>query len=459
MENPFFRNYWSSTHPRYCSPNLRIIPVSHHMKSPSTNVISIPIRFVSEEKRPAAALKIQKCFRGFLIRKNVKKIIEIKKEVDEVEQRISRRKTVDLIRTDAKEQLRVNETLMSLLFRLDSVRGVDSGVRECRKKVIKKAIALQEKMDAIVAGDQAATVVDGVGSNGQILGGDDGVGSSSGTSETFAGDGDRFLDLRESTDSSDRCEATVSQALEIEHPASSLYDSRILCNSNDQTLEIGDSYMIDSVDREQQSEDTIQTLALRVGPEENCDAQVETQDAERETSGSGSVETLQDIYPTPLAGGDVTEETTETEKPKESSEKSHENLIKEGKEGRTEKEVNGMEIQQYETKSEGCVTVDEKENREENVSNRKMMERMIEDNGRLMELMTELFERNAEQSRLMSSLTQMVQQLEKAFMCERLKRKKTRRGRQRAQLRDMIPHLALENRGVRGGNPIEHQNY
>nr|DAD46207.1 TPA_asm: hypothetical protein HUJ06_004437 [Nelumbo nucifera] len=400
MENPFFRNYWSSTHPRYCSPNLRIIPVSHHMKSPSTNVISIPIRFVSEEKRPAAALKIQKCFRGFLIRKNVKKIIEIKKEVDEVEQRISRRKTVDLIRTDAKEQLRVNETLMSLLFRLDSVRGVDSGVRECRKKVIKKAIALQEKMDAIVAGDQAATVVDGVGSNGQILGGDDGVGSSS-----------------------------------------------------------GDSYMIDSVDREQQSEDTIQTLALRVGPEENCDAQVETQDAERETSGSGSVETLQDIYPTPLAGGDVTEETTETEKPKESSEKSHENLIKEGKEGRTEKEVNGMEIQQYETKSEGCVTVDEKENREENVSNRKMMERMIEDNGRLMELMTELFERNAEQSRLMSSLTQMVQQLEKAFMCERLKRKKTRRGRQRAQLRDMIPHLALENRGVRGGNPIEHQNY
>nr|DAD46208.1 TPA_asm: hypothetical protein HUJ06_004438 [Nelumbo nucifera] len=307
---------------------------------------------------------------------------------------------------------------MALLFRLDSVRGVDSGVRECRKKVIRKAIALQEKVDAIVAGNQAATVVDGVGSNGQILGGNDGVDSSSGISETFAGDGDRSLDLRESTDSSDRCEATVSQVLEIEHPGSSLYDSRISCNSNDQTLEIGDSYMIDSADREQQSEDTIQTLALRVGPEENCDAHVETQDAEREASGSGSVETLPDIYATPLAGGAVTEETTETEKPKESSEKSHDSLIKEGKEGRTEKEVNGMEIQQYETKPE------EKENREEDASNRKLMERMIEDNGRLMQLMTELYERNHEQSRLINSLTQRVQQLEKAFMCERLKRKK-----------------------------------
>nr|DAD36133.1 TPA_asm: hypothetical protein HUJ06_006773 [Nelumbo nucifera] len=160
------------------------------MKSPSTNVISISIHFVSEEKRPAAALKIQSCFWGFLVRKSMKKIVEIKKEVDEVEQQISRRETVDLIRTNAKEQLRVNEILMALLFWLDSVRGVDSGVRECWKKVIRKAIALQENVDAIVAGDQAAIVVDGVGSNGQILVGDDSVNSSSGTSETFVGDGD-----------------------------------------------------------------------------------------------------------------------------------------------------------------------------------------------------------------------------------------------------------------------------
>nr|DAD33512.1 TPA_asm: hypothetical protein HUJ06_012363 [Nelumbo nucifera] len=145
-----------------------------------------------------------------MVRRRVKKIVEIKKEVDEVEQRISRRETMDLVRTNAKERLRVNETLMALLFWLDSIRGIDSRVRECWKKVLRKAIALQEKVDAIVVGDQAATVVDGIGSKDLILGGDDGVDSSSGTSETFASDGDRSLDIRESTDSSDRCEAPVS---------------------------------------------------------------------------------------------------------------------------------------------------------------------------------------------------------------------------------------------------------
>lgn len=75
----------------------------------------------------------------------------IKREVDEVEQRISREKIVDLIRRFAKEQLKVNETLMSLLFRLDSVRGEDPGVRDCRKAAIRHAITLQEKVYAIAA--------------------------------------------------------------------------------------------------------------------------------------------------------------------------------------------------------------------------------------------------------------------------------------------------------------------
>lgn len=79
----------------------------------------------------------------------MKRIAAIKREVDEVEWRISKEEIVDLIRRDPKERLKVNETLMSLLFRLDSVRGVNSGVRDCRKSVIKRAIALQEKVDAI----------------------------------------------------------------------------------------------------------------------------------------------------------------------------------------------------------------------------------------------------------------------------------------------------------------------
>ncbi|KAK3038268.1 hypothetical protein RJ639_029856 [Escallonia herrerae] len=48
--------------------------------------------------------------------------------------------TVELSEKNPKEQVRVNETLMGLLFKLDSVQGVDWGVR---KGIIKKAIALQ----------------------------------------------------------------------------------------------------------------------------------------------------------------------------------------------------------------------------------------------------------------------------------------------------------------------------
>ena len=62
------------------------------------------------------------------------------------------------MKKDPKERLRVNEMLMSLLFRLDSVRGIDSGVRDCQKSVIKRAIALQEFLDSIVADGQTLTL-------------------------------------------------------------------------------------------------------------------------------------------------------------------------------------------------------------------------------------------------------------------------------------------------------------
>ena len=62
------------------------------------------------------------------------------------------------MKKDPKERLRVNEMLMSLLFRLDSVRGIDLGVRDCRKSVIKRAIALQEFLDSIVVDGQTLTL-------------------------------------------------------------------------------------------------------------------------------------------------------------------------------------------------------------------------------------------------------------------------------------------------------------
>lgn len=84
-----------------------------------------------------------------MIRKTVKKIASIRNEVYDIERRIDDTEVVSLIRRDAKERLRVNETLMSLLFKLDSIRGVDCGIRDLRKAVTKKAIALQEKVDSI----------------------------------------------------------------------------------------------------------------------------------------------------------------------------------------------------------------------------------------------------------------------------------------------------------------------
>ncbi|XP_052185178.1 uncharacterized protein LOC127796818 [Diospyros lotus] len=133
------------SHPNQAS---RGIPVR-----PPRKVVSIPVRFVGSEEttqmsRTASTLKIQKVFRGFLVRKSLKKIRFIGRQVEEVETRLSRGvEAVELIRRDAKERIRVNEELMALLFQLDSIRGVDVGVRNCRKAVIKKVIALQERVD------------------------------------------------------------------------------------------------------------------------------------------------------------------------------------------------------------------------------------------------------------------------------------------------------------------------
>ncbi|WOH08876.1 hypothetical protein DCAR_0728327 [Daucus carota subsp. sativus] len=156
MASPFYSGYWNHPNePRY-SPSS--IPLKRKPETASPKVISIPVHFVDSKNnrvktglnRSDAALRIQKVFRGFLLRRSVDRIVKIKNEVEEIERRIAKKETVELIRKDSKERLRINETLMALLFKLDSVRGIDFGVRDLRKRVIKKAIALQEKVDALV---------------------------------------------------------------------------------------------------------------------------------------------------------------------------------------------------------------------------------------------------------------------------------------------------------------------
>jgi hypothetical protein len=58
---------------------------------------------------------------------------------------------------------------------------------------------------------------------------------------------------------------------------------------------------------------------------------------------------------------------------------------------------------------------------------KELLERMMEDNERMMGLMAELFERNEMQTRLLSSLSQRVEQLERAYICDQLRRRKKKR--------------------------------
>ncbi|XP_008775974.2 BAG family molecular chaperone regulator 5, mitochondrial-like [Phoenix dactylifera] len=98
----------------------------------------------------AAAVKIQSAFRGHLVRSLVGKIRAVNAESGRMERLIQRQETVDAVRRDERERLRVNEGLMALLLRLDSVPGFYPAVRELRRSVSRRIVGLQEVLDAIL---------------------------------------------------------------------------------------------------------------------------------------------------------------------------------------------------------------------------------------------------------------------------------------------------------------------
>uniref|UniRef100_A0A2N9IWA5 BAG domain-containing protein n=1 Tax=Fagus sylvatica TaxID=28930 RepID=A0A2N9IWA5_FAGSY len=96
-----------------------------------------------------SATKIQSTYRAHMIRTLYKKISAVSSEADQLQRLIQLQETVDAIRSNDREKLRMNEALMGLLLRLDSVPGVDPTVREARRKVSHRIVALQEILDAI----------------------------------------------------------------------------------------------------------------------------------------------------------------------------------------------------------------------------------------------------------------------------------------------------------------------
>ncbi|KAL6573220.1 hypothetical protein OROMI_012836 [Orobanche minor] len=321
MENPFFRNgRWYQQPPRRpfsqsssfgSEPIYQFDPAVETRRcpaeiSPGAKVIRIPVHFVGsgQADRSACALKIQKVFRGFLVRRCLRKINDIKVQVDEIEERLSRSDVAELVRRDEKERLRMNESLMSLLFKLDSICGVDFGVRGCRKAVIRKAISLQEKIDAIVAIDLEA---------------------ESGGIEIDDDTNQANVHVRRK-DSSTVNAGTLKNYVEFGHNGNR-YEMEV--EGNDEEVDVIDV----GVDRE----------VRVINEEKNC------------VGGGGSV---------------------------------------------------------YEKSNLGR---NENDDDERNLG---LLERMVEDNGKMMSLITQLFERNEMQTRMINTLTHRLEMLEKAFVCD-----------------------------------------
>nr|XP_028952680.1 BAG family molecular chaperone regulator 5, mitochondrial-like [Malus domestica] len=121
---------------------------------PATTEIPIqssnaPIPITLHLPQSTAAIKIQSAYRAHLICTHFKTIAAVHSEADEFQRLIQRQETVDSVRTSEREKLRMNESLMQLLLKLDS----DPAVREARRKVSRRIVGLQKIVDAIVSED------------------------------------------------------------------------------------------------------------------------------------------------------------------------------------------------------------------------------------------------------------------------------------------------------------------
>ncbi|CAI9086897.1 OLC1v1020820C1 [Oldenlandia corymbosa var. corymbosa] len=96
-----------------------------------------------------AALRIQSAYRSYVVRRLVKKMSAVNSEANNWQRLIQRQETVDAVRSSERERIRINEALMELLFRLDSVPGIDPTVRELRRHLSRRIVGLQEILDSV----------------------------------------------------------------------------------------------------------------------------------------------------------------------------------------------------------------------------------------------------------------------------------------------------------------------
>ncbi|KAK1425097.1 hypothetical protein QVD17_20441 [Tagetes erecta] len=120
-----------------------------HVNFTQTTSTQIPSTFHLNTIQSTAALKIQSAYRSHTIRKLTNKIKSVNNEADKLQRLIQLQETVDTVRTDNRERIKINEALMNLLFTLDSILGFDPTVRELRRNVSRRIVGLQEILDSI----------------------------------------------------------------------------------------------------------------------------------------------------------------------------------------------------------------------------------------------------------------------------------------------------------------------
>ncbi|KVH96900.1 BAG family molecular chaperone regulator 5, mitochondrial [Cynara cardunculus var. scolymus] len=120
-----------------------------------TNSTEIPITFHLSNHESTAAVKIQSAYRSHAIRNLTNKIKAVNSEADKLQRLIQLQETVDAVRTNNRDRIKMNEALMRLLFTLDSVPGLDPTVREFRRNVSRRIVGLQEILDSICEAGEA----------------------------------------------------------------------------------------------------------------------------------------------------------------------------------------------------------------------------------------------------------------------------------------------------------------
>lgn len=162
--NSVYFNFSSSSYYHF-SQSDQIDPPIH------PQVTSIPVDFPSNQTpihipvvlppsyASSAAIKIQSAYRRRLVRTQIDRIRSAASEADRLERLIRRQDTVDAVRRDPRERLRISEELMAALLRLDGVPGFYTSVREIRRAVSRRIVGLQELLDAVADAPEVGDMV------------------------------------------------------------------------------------------------------------------------------------------------------------------------------------------------------------------------------------------------------------------------------------------------------------